>query len=343
MPFGFFYILAVYIRNFLFDRGILNSFEFDIPVISVGNLRAGGTGKTPMIEYLIRNLSGKYKVCTLSRGYGRSTSGYKLADEKDSPSTIGDEPYQFLFKFKKSINVAVAEDRFFAIPNILADTGSPSVILLDDAYQHRSVRASFNILLTSWSDPFYVDFPLPYGLLREQRSGAKRADCIIVTRCPADLTQSEMDKVKDRINEYAPHKEVFFSLIEYGDPVSFGAINNGIEKNLLLVTGIADSKPLEDYLCKKYTVLRHLKFNDHNHYTLHDCRTIRNTFNSLNVAGKSILVTEKDMVKLKSEHLSDRLGGLPMFYIPIVFKFAGNGRIFDQKTIDSIKKFQFFS
>ena len=221
MPFGIFYILAVAIRNWLYDRKILKSIEFEVPVISVGNLRVGGSGKSPMVEYLVRLLCTNHKVCILSRGYKRNSSGFRMASSVDTPESLGDESFQFYRKFGSRAGVAVGEDRMMAIPEILALTGEPAVIILDDAFQHRQVKPALNILLTSWQYLFYKDHIMPYGMLREPGKNAARADCVVVTKCPADITSRAMDQTREKLACYAPAKEIFFSTIEYGEPVAF--------------------------------------------------------------------------------------------------------------------------
>ena len=189
-PFVPFYFAATWIRNLLYNQGIQQSRSYDLPIICVGNLSVGGTGKTPMIEYLIRNLQGSYRIATLSRGYGRSTSGFILASHSDSADTIGDEPFQFYSKFDR-IQVAVDENRRRGIELLIAQNSSPDIILLDDAFQHRKVKAGFNILLTRFGKLYSDDIVLPTGDLREPRSGARRADIIVVTKCPDELSDDD--------------------------------------------------------------------------------------------------------------------------------------------------------
>ena len=184
-PFSWLYYLITQIRNRLYDRGLKPSVKFELPVICVGNLTVGGTGKTPMIEHLIRLLQNRFKVATLSRGYGRATKGIRIAGPSENASTIGDEPFQFYTKFGKRITVAVGEERALAIPTILQECSDTQIILLDDGFQHRKVSPGFSILLTDYHRPFYNDFLLPSGRLRESRWGAERADVIVVTKCPS--------------------------------------------------------------------------------------------------------------------------------------------------------------
>ncbi|NDP28441.1 MAG: tetraacyldisaccharide 4'-kinase, partial [Flavobacterium sp.] len=216
-PFAILYGFITGIRNFLLDIGMLKSYSFDLPIIAVGNLSVGGTGKTPQIEYLIRLLSPNYKVATLSRGYKRQSEGFILADSTSNAAILGDEPFQFYSKFK-NIQVAVDADRKNGIEQLLSLPEKPDIILLDDAFQHRKVKAGFYILLTSYGDLYCDDFMLPTGNLRESRSGAKRANVVIVTKCPATLSLDEQNKIKTQL-QLDTNQELYFSFIDYDDSV----------------------------------------------------------------------------------------------------------------------------
>lgn len=210
-PFSILYKLVMQFRNHLYDIEYKAVFHFNTKVISVGNLSMGGTGKTPFVEYILRFLIEKgysNKVATLSRGYGRKTKGFRIANNEDSPKTVGDEPFQIYQKFRNEAVVSVGEDRVLAIPSIIYEHPENEIIVLDDAYQHRSVKPNFSILLTDFSSLFYDDYVLPSGTLRESRKGAKRADVVIVTKCPLDLGKTEQEKIKERIEKYSD-KEVF--------------------------------------------------------------------------------------------------------------------------------------
>jgi tetraacyldisaccharide 4'-kinase len=214
-PLAILYGFITSIRNYLYDKGILKSYSFDIPVIAVGNLSVGGTGKTPQIEYLIRLLSPNYKVATLSRGYKRKSEGFILADANANAEILGDEPFQYYKKFPQ-IQVAVDADRHNGITQLLAQKEKPEVILLDDAFQHRKVKAGFYILLTAYDELFCDDYLLPTGNLRESRNGAKRANMIIVTKCPPNITELAQENIKRKIGLNLP---VFFSFVEYDDKI----------------------------------------------------------------------------------------------------------------------------
>ena len=308
-PLAFLYWLITFIRNWLYDKGIFKSSSFNIPIIAVGNLSVGGTGKTPQIEYLIRLLSEKYKVAVLSRGYKRTTEGFILADEKAAASSIGDEPFQFYSKFP-NIQVAVDANRKNGIENLLQLSNKPDVILLDDAFQHRKVKAGFYILLTAFDDLFCDDYILPFGNLREPSSGKKRADMIIVTKCPNDLSEIAQQKIREKLKV---KQQVFFTTIQYDDFV-FG--NDGQlsvfeiqSESKVLVAGIAKPKLFFDFLKNEKDDA--LVFPDHHHFSKQDCEQILAKAN-----GRKIITTEKDFVRLN--------GLLPkeqFFYLPIKSTF----------------------
>ena len=289
-PFAILYGLITSIRNFLFDKGILKSYSFDLPVIAVGNLSVGGTGKTPQIEYLIRLLSDKYKIATLSRGYKRQSKGFILADANSSATILGDEPFQFYKKFP-SIQVAVDADRKNGIEQLLSQSNKPEVILLDDAFQHRKVKAGFYILLTSYGDLYSDDFMLPTGNLRESRSGAKRANVIIVTKCPFNLSPDEQNNIKKKL-KVAENQKLYFTFIAYEEFV-YGE-NRKINVNeiqsaaKLLVAGIAKPEPFFAYLQDTNDVC--LSFPDHHNFTDKDILEIKN------LAQNNIIITTEKII-----------------------------------------------
>lgn len=308
-PLAFLYWLITFVRNWLYDKGIFKSFSFDIPIIAVGNLSVGGTGKTPQIEYLIRLLSDKYKVAVLSRGYKRTTEGFILADENATASSIGDEPFQFYSKFP-NIQVAVDANRKIGIKNLLQLPKKPDVILLDDAFQHRKVKAGFYILLTAYDDLFCDDYILPFGNLREPSSGKKRADMIIVTKCPKDLSEIAQLKIREKLKV---KQQVFFTTIQYDDYV-FGnecqlLVSEIQSESKVLVAGIAKPKLFFDFL--KNEEDETLVFPDHHHFSKQDCEQILAKAN-----GRKIITTEKDFVRLNGLLPKEQL-----FYLPIKSTF----------------------
>lgn len=305
-PFVPIYYLVTWLRNKLYDLGIKKSKSYHFPVICVGNLSAGGTGKTPMIEYLITLLKKDYKVATLSRGYKRQTKGFYLADETATAETIGDEPFQFYNKFKKDILVAVDADRQNGISELQKQKNKPEIILLDDAYQHRRVKAGLNILLTTYANPYFSDFVLPTGNLRESKDGAKRADIIVVTKCPDELNESTKASFIKRIRP-SENQNVFFSSIRYSDNVisEHSTIELKELSNVTLVTGIANAKPLVDFLNSKHLNFEHLNFKDHHGFSQKDIEILK--------TKTLIITTEKDFMRLKHyKSLKDKL-----FYLPI--------------------------
>jgi tetraacyldisaccharide 4'-kinase len=336
-PFAILYGFITSIRNFLFDKGILKSFSFNVPVIAVGNLSVGGTGKTPQIEYLIRLLSPKYKVATLSRGYKRQSEGFVLADSTSNAAILGDEPFQFYTKFN-NIQVAVDADRKNGIEQLLFQTetrgiaeqseANPEVILLDDAFQHRKVKAGFYILLTSYGDLYSDDFMLPTGNLRESRSGAKRANVVIVTKCPSTLSLDEQEKIKTHL-QLDSNQHLYFSYIDYEDSVY--SEDNSMKvseiKNLdkLLLAGIAKPEPFFNHLQSNND--DKLVFPDHHHFTENDLLEIKSK-----AQNKVIITTEKDYVRLKGKLSNEQL-----YYLPIRSSFIFSGENFDKRITDYVE------
>ncbi len=300
------YYAVTSLRNMLYDLGIKKSTSYNFPVICVGNLSVGGTGKTPMIEYLINLLKDDYSVATLSRGYKRKSKGFQLANEFSSAESLGDEPFQFYNKFKNNILVAVDANRTNGIKQLKQLENTPDVILLDDAFQHRKVKAGFNILLTTFNKPYFEDVVLPTGNLREPRKGANRANMIIVTKCPDNLSETEKNRFIKSIN---PNKNqnVFFSNIEYSNEIFSETSKKSIESvgYFTLVTGIANANPLVDFLNNKDAQFEHLNFNDHHEFSSDDISQLEKK--------ALIITTEKDFMRLKQyKSLNGKL-----FYLPI--------------------------
>jgi tetraacyldisaccharide 4'-kinase len=325
-PFAILYGLITGIRNFLFDKGILKSYAFDLPIIAVGNLSVGGTGKTPQIEYLIRLLSDKYKVATLSRGYKRQSKGFILAEANSNAAILGDEPFQFFKKFN-NIKVAVDADRKNGIEKLLSLPIKPEVILLDDAFQHRKVKAGFYILLTSFGDLYSDDFMLPTGNLRESRCGAKRANVIIVTKCPFNLSLDKQNDIRNRL-QISANQELYFTFIAY-DNFIYGE-NRKINVNEIqaaakvLVAGIAKPEPFFAYLQDTNDVC--LSFPDHHNFTDKDILEIKNL-----AQNNIIITTEKDYVRLKGSLPSEQL-----FYLPIQSSFLSESDDFDKNILNYV-------
>ncbi len=329
-PFSLLYDMITRLRNFLYNSGNRRSIKFDLPVINVGNLSVGGTGKTPHVEYLINLLKDKVSISTLSRGYGRKTKGIIIADENATAKNIGDEPMQFYNKFHKQITVAVGEERALAIPTILFEKPETNVIILDDAFQHRAVVPSLNILLTDYNKLFYQDFVLPAGRLREARIGAKRADIIIVTKCQDTIRQEEIDEINKNISYYKKKETpVFFSCIKYGDPEPIYESSLLVSsQQVVLFSGIANSVQLSSYVKQHFQLKEELIYSDHHEYSSFDIEKILKTYEKYNTNGM-ILTTEKDMVKLQSSEFKEMLKGFPVFYLPIKVAFLEDKSIFD--------------
>ncbi|MBK0402962.1 tetraacyldisaccharide 4'-kinase [Adhaeribacter sp. BT258] len=335
-PFALLYGGIMLLRNFLYDQGIFKSEQFDLPVISVGNLTVGGTGKTPHVEFLLRLLK-DYKTATLSRGYKRSTTGFVLANPSVSAATIGDEPFQYYLDFPET-TVAVCEKRAEGIQQIQERKPETEVIILDDAFQHRAVMPNLNLLITDFYRRFDTDFMLPTGLLREPRWGAKRADAVIVSKCPENLLASEKQQLENGIKKYTKTATpVFFTSYHYGETVGFGA-EKVCSKNVILVTGIANPQPLITYLLEAgYAIQEHLNWPDHHHYTQPDVEKMQQVSERFRPENVSILTTRKDAVKLMQPAFAGTVKQLPFFYVPIEVKFLEKQAAFEQMVLATVK------
>ncbi len=319
-PFSLLYGLAVVIRNALFDAGWLSARKFDIPVISIGNLVAGGTGKSPMTEYLVRMLKDRVSLAVLSRGYGRTTDGFRLVEVSTPAEIGGDEPVQMKQKFP-SVTIAVAEKRVEGIERLQANH---QLILLDDAFQHRWVQPGFSILLFDYSTVYAPQFLLPSGNLREPMSGKKRAQVLVVTKTPELLASEEQERLRKRLNP-APHQHLFFSWLRYGDLTALYGGKTMLWSDLssatevLLITGIANPAPLLEKIRKVCPNVIHYRYPDHH------------TFSTKNIvklasagAGKLIITTEKDAQRLRSPALLPLVRHLPIWYLPVQAELHGN-------------------
>ena len=315
-PFSFLYYIITLIRNLFFDWGIITSQKLQEPSICIGNLSVGGSGKTPMTIYLTNLLKNDFQVQILSRGYGRKTSGYKEVTVDSTSDDVGDEPLLYKKRFKTVITVAVAEKRSLGANELLKIQTKNSILLLDDAFQHRSVNAGFSILLTPFQQIFSSDFLLPVGNLREARCGAKRADCIVITKCPESIEAAHKNRIIECMQKYS--KPIFFSSIEYGELISFGAKRTSFE-TVLLVCGIAQPETLIIELRKKYKV-EVLLFADHHNFDSSDIKGIHQKFNTFVGDGVAILTTEKDYVRLQTKLTADELETYPWYYLPIELK-----------------------
>ncbi len=330
-PFSALYGQLLMLRNWLYDKHIKSVFRPKQKIISVGNLTVGGTGKTPMIEYLVRKLligvskttpsdQTALPIATLSRGYGRRSTGFRLAGPTDTAHTIGDEPLQLYRKFGQQVAVAVAERRVEGLQQLSDQCPGCGLVLLDDAFQHRAVQPHLNMLLTDYNRPFYHDHPFPEGRLRERRQGAKRADVIVVTKCPDHLSDSEKQRIIDAIAPYkVTQTPIFFSGLQYDEPKAFG--NQSVtlyEKTpVVLVSGLANADPLDAYVRKSFALIRHHRYNDHHDYSRSEVNALVGNLPH----GAILLTTEKDWVKFDPLLTDDERTTLPLYYLPVAVRF----------------------
>ena len=344
IPFALIYGWIISIRNLLFNWKILPSAKFALPVISVGNLSVGGTGKTPHIEYLIRLLSPDYDVSTLSRGYGRKSKGFKKATVEDYVSNIGDEPLQYFRKFN-SIGVFVDEKRRRGIRKILQMNKNAEVILLDDAFQHRYVEPGLSILLTDFHRLYSRDYLLPAGKLREPVAGARRADIIIVTKTERVLSPILARQIIDELKPKS-HQQVYFSFIKYGIFTSLWNNDQKLEEEMhfgaiLLFAGIANTYPIEEYLREYCNELVVVRFKDHHQYTTQDLNRIKRNFDDLYSPNKLLITTEKDAMRLLQPELVEIAVQLPVFYLPIEVEIHKKYKQqFDNQILNYVSKNQ---
>jgi tetraacyldisaccharide 4'-kinase len=342
-PVSLCYGAAMQIRNLLFTLKLLPSKTFDKPIISVGNLTYGGTGKTPHIEYIIRLLTPGKFIATLSRGYGRKSSGFILASKRSNVKYIGDEPLQFLRKFD-AVKVAVDEKRSRGIQILLDKYPGLNVILLDDAFQHRYVKPGLSILLTDYHRLYTEDVILPSGTLREFSAGADRADIIVVTKTPKIFSPITRRRIIEELKPRS-HQHVYFSYIKYVDPVPVFETSHLTfppkVTNILLFTGIANDYPLREHLDRMCSELVVMKFADHHPYTVSDIEEITRKFHDLPTQKKLIVTTEKDVMRLKTPELSAYLKNLPLFCIPMQIDFHGTDKEkFDNEIVSYVEKNQ---
>ncbi len=341
-PVSLLYGLIMLVRNKLFDWNVIHSKSFDIPLISVGNLATGGTGKSPHIEYLIRLLQDEYRVATLSRGYKRKTKGFLLAEKDHGVTDLGDEPAQFASKFNRVL-VAVDENRVRGIKKLLAQPEPPEVILLDDAFQHRKVRPGLSLLLTDFYHLYSKDYMLPTGNLREFKSGAKRADAIIVTKTPKVLSPFTRQRVEEELKPQSG-QPLFFSYIRHGKLTAIPGIDFRPEGRshysaALLIAGIANPYPLEMHLKDKINHVETITFKDHHQFTGKDVEDIIEQFDRILFKNKIMVTTEKDMMRLKHPDLLIKLKTLPLCYVPMEVRINKEDReAFDKFVLQYVKE-----
>ncbi len=342
-PIAFFYGGIMTVRNFFYDMGFLSSKMHDFPVISVGNLSMGGTGKSPHVEYLIRLLKRKIKIATLSRGYGRKTTGFINVSHKHSFLDVGDEPKVFKDNYPY-LNVFVDANRNRGIKNIIEKYPETKCVILDDAFQHRSLKPGLSILLTDYSKLYIKDIMLPTGGLREPRWGALRADIIVVTKCPSIFSPVDARAIRKQLKT-KPYQKVYFSYLSYNSvkPVYENShpknIKLGKEKDILLFTGIAKPSILEYHLKDAVNSIRHLRFGDHHNFMINDIMKILREFDQIKGKNKIIITTEKDAVRLQSDGIRELLGDKPIYFIPVQVQFHGKDKEeFDEQIIEYVTR-----
>jgi tetraacyldisaccharide 4'-kinase len=339
-PFALLYGGIVILRNWLYDHNWMRSTTFNLPLICIGNLSVGGTGKSPMVEYLLGRFKGKFRLATLSRGYKRKTKGYALAGERTTALEIGDEPMLFHRKFPE-VPVAVGEERLVAIPQLLHDRPDTQAVILDDAFQHRPIRAGLNILLTDHGNLYTRDFFLPTGDLRDARSSARRAQVIVVTKCPATLGAEEKAALGRELAP-SPGQHLFFTTIAYGTAYHISSkafVYLTDDTEVLLITGIANPKPLKTYLEERVQTYSMMHYGDHHIFSIDDWRDIKKRFSELEGPKKLIITTEKDAMRLLK--FETELDALPFYVLPIEHQFLfGEGTQFDSIVYNFIQEFK---
>ncbi|MEI6407894.1 MAG: tetraacyldisaccharide 4'-kinase [Bacteroidota bacterium] len=338
LPVALLYGIGVGFRNLMYRIGVLRSVHFDLPVLSIGNMSVGGTGKSPHIEYLLTWLDQYLQVAVLSRGYGRKTEGFKPVSIVDTAEMVGDEPLQFKRKFPE-IPIVVSESRALGIPELIKRNPDTQCVLLDDAFQHLAVTPGLNILLTEFNRPFTNDWLLPAGRLREWRYGYRRADIIVVTKCPEDLTSKQRQDLIFDIDPY-PRQRVYFSKYRYGPAYDLlrpdVRVAFDLETDVLLVSAIANTDYLLKHLGSELRSVQTLEFEDHHYFDNEDLETLKKRFESMNSRKKIIVSTEKDAMRLELNRDFIWKHQLPIYILPIEVEFCDQ----DEKAFqDDIKRF----
>ena len=336
IPFSLLYGIGVSINNLLYRWEILKPFRFSLPIISVGNLTVGGSGKTPHTEYLIRLLSPHISLATMSRGYGRKTKGFLIATENISAYEIGDEPLQYARKFD-DIVVSVAENRGMGVPKLLSKHPEVETILLDDAFQHRSIEPGLNILLTEYAKPYYKDFLMPSGRLREWASGAKRADAVVVSKCPDEISSEQMLNISKKLN-LQNHQKLFFSYYKYLRPYNIFNPSQSVHlsefDSVFLVSAIANTDYLMAYLEEQHLDVYDLSFEDHHRFSNYEISNIIHRFHEQSGNRKILLTTEKDAMRLELHKGYFLEKDTQVFALPIEVRFHSFQSSFDDYIKD---------
>ncbi|MDB5272835.1 MAG: tetraacyldisaccharide 4-kinase [Chitinophagaceae bacterium] len=318
-PFSLLYGSIMVGRNIFYNKDLFKVQSTPVFSIGIGNITVGGTGKTPHVEYFVRQFMSYKKLATLSRGYGRKTKGFLPVTSTLGPQQVGDEPWQFFLKFKSDLSVFVGEKRASAAQQIHQLHPEINLLLMDDVYQHRAVKADYSILLCDYHQPFFEDYPFPSGRLREFRSAAQRADSIIVSKCPGDISEKKMHRFRTQLNQYAPNVPVAFSTFIYDEIKPVFALSP-LPTKWLLVTGIANPNPLISHLKQEDRLIKHVEYPDHHDFSEEESLEIKHTFQHVFQPGLGLLVTEKDYARLNEKTL-ELWKELPLFYIPISVQF----------------------
>lgn len=332
-PFALIYGAVAAFRRWMYRCGLRTAYQAPVPTIGVGNLSVGGTGKTPHVEYLIRLLSNQYKIATLSRGYKRKTKGFVLANDIDprqlSAEIIGDEPLQFYTKFPH-IKVAVDEKRKDGIQQLLQRFPDLQYIILDDCYQHLQVKPDRSILITEYAAPFALDYPLPAGRLREFRSAARYADIMIVSKCPADMTEAQCSEMAQLL-KLQDYQQLFFTTMHYGELTALNECGKQHQltpqTEVVVLTAIAHPEPMVKYLSEKFKIIHHYRFPDHHYFSAEEIAEIQKTFFSDKNHNRIMVTTEKDSMRLIHNSFINQFDTIPLFSQPIEPYF-----LFQEKT-----------
>ncbi len=335
LPLALLYGLGIGLRDLLYRIGALRSVRFDLPVISVGNLSIGGAGKSPHIEYLLRWMGQYVDVAVLSRGYGRKTAGYYAVNSFDTAEQVGDEPLQFKRKFPEAA-ISVSESRVLGVPELVKNNPGSQCVLLDDAFQHLAVTPGLNIMLTEFSRPFTRDWLIPSGRLREWRYGYRRADIIIVSKCPADMTPRQRRDILLEIDPYS-HQQVFFSRYEYAQPYQLFHSENlrplDLQTDVLLLSAIANTDYLLTYLAEQVRSVQTMEFTDHHYFKEDDLNDLKKRFDRIESKDKIIVTTEKDAARLELHRDYFFQNKLPVYVLPVEVVFCDDDEAGFQKAV----------
>lgn len=347
LPFALLYGFVLRFRNLLFNIGILPEKTFDIPVISIGNISTGGTGKTPLAEYLASILQEEnFTPAIISRGYKREQKGLIIAGLQHTASDIGDEPFQLKQKFP-DLTVIVSENRVKAVRKVINEMPRVDVVILDDAFQHRFIKPGLNILTTQYSKPFSEDWLLPAGTLREPKSSKKRADIIVATKSLVVLSPFEVGRLKEEIKPLR-HQDLYFSYIAYGDMVDYHNPSNTYpvkdfeDYKLVLFTGIANPAPIQSYLERKCKAVDLIKFADHKSFSQMHYDKVAKRYKEIFVKTKAVVTTEKDAKRLQNTEIGKQFKQLPLYYLPMEIGFhqTEDTTNFDERIINYVRKNQ---